>query len=240
MQWSDVTWTALTRLVIVDCVMSSRECGLRDVRRRAPLTPCICWSEHEYPVMSIPSASFVVYPDCPLTLPSLSPPPLSPSPPQVRGGRVALYLVLLRGCRWRRRVRIRPEPPRTSHKRRPRTRPSRLLHSGRAACWGRHRRVGRRAGVATVAAGRRPQSEGVGGRVWEAAHLQEEVRWSRGGHRRGGWEQRSAGGCVGISRDGGKCTAVSKVVSRSKFTEQIFTPQTEENYQMCGQIILLL
>ena len=35
-------------------------------------------------------------------------------------------------------------------------------------------------------------------------------------------------------------TSVRKVVSRSKFTEQIFTPQTEQNFQMRAQIILLL
>ena len=34
--------------------------------------------------------------------------------------------------------------------------------------------------------------------------------------------------------------SVRKVASQSKFTEQIFTPQTEQNFQMHAQIILLL
>ena len=34
--------------------------------------------------------------------------------------------------------------------------------------------------------------------------------------------------------------SVRKVVSQSKFTEQIFTSQTEQNFQMRAQIILLL
>ena len=34
--------------------------------------------------------------------------------------------------------------------------------------------------------------------------------------------------------------SVRKVVSRSKFTEQIFTPQAEHNFQMCAQIIFIL
>ena len=56
--------------------------------------------------------------------------------------------------------------------------------------------------------------------------------------------------CCGGERSGVEETAlvlsrapwcsVRKAVSRSKFTEQIFTPQTEQNYQMCVQIISLL
>ena len=34
--------------------------------------------------------------------------------------------------------------------------------------------------------------------------------------------------------------SVRKLFSRSKFTEQIFSPQTEQNFQLCAQIILLL
>ena len=34
--------------------------------------------------------------------------------------------------------------------------------------------------------------------------------------------------------------SVKKLFSRSKFTEQIFTPQSEHNFQLRAQIILLL
>ena len=34
--------------------------------------------------------------------------------------------------------------------------------------------------------------------------------------------------------------SVRKVVLRSKFTEQIFMPQAEQNFQLCAQIILIL
>ena len=57
-----------------------------------------------------------------------------------------------------------------------------------------------------------------------------------------GGQVRIALNCVSSSSAERRPTAssVRKLFSRSKFTEQIFTPQTEQNFQLRAQLILLL
>ena len=43
-----------------------------------------------------------------------------------------------------------------------------------------------------------------------------------------------------VGRQAAPVSSVRKLFSRSKFTEQIFIPQTEQNFQLRTQIILLL